>query len=223
MTHDSSADWSDDEDDEVLDWHHQVTKDVVESITRRRKELEITAQELADMTRELGHEVPRNVIANWESGRRKTITVPELIVLAEALEAAPSDLLFSPVIGGRVDYLPGWKIDRWAAFTRFTGERYNYPGYDELYAYREHDRIWRKLQREHHSATQLEFIFDRKSWPPGSEEKYAAFVDAVRTQLQPLRAKMRDIGYEVPSLSPYLKFLNAELPPLRTDFDLEDE
>ncbi|MEV7218059.1 helix-turn-helix transcriptional regulator [Kitasatospora cineracea] len=223
MTHASSANWSDDEDDDVLDWHHQITKDVVESIIRRRKYLEMTAQELADKTGELGHEVPRNVIANWESGRRKTITVPELIVLAEALEVAPADLLFSPAIGGHVHYLPGWSFDRWAAFARFTGEKQHYPGYYDLYLYREHERIWRDLLREHHDAFQLEFHLDRRRWPIGSEEKRAAFVSAVRTQLQPLRAKMRAIGNEVPDLAPSLAFLNAELPPLRTDSDLEDE
>ncbi|MFJ9519529.1 helix-turn-helix domain-containing protein [Kitasatospora sp. NPDC101801] len=222
MTHGRYADWSDDDED-ALDWHHQITKDVIESITRRRKDLEMTAQELADETRILGHEVPRNVIANWESGRRKTITIPELIVAAEALEVAPADLLFSPALGGHISYLPGRKVDRWSAFSRFTGENRHYPGYFDLYLLREHDRIWQELQREHHEAFQLEFKFDRKSWPPGSEEKRTAFVDAIRVRLHPVRARMRELGEEVPDLAPSLQFLDAELPPLKTDFDLEDE
>ncbi len=221
MTHDGYADWADDEG--VLDWHHQVTKDVVEAITRRRRYLEMTAQELADETQRLGHEVARNVIANWESGRRKTITVPELIVVAEALEVAPADLLFSPALGGHVNYLPGQDIGRWSAFSRFTGEHRHYPGKFDLYLFREHDQIWRTLQNEHHDAFQLEFKFSREEWPPGSEEKRTAFVDAVRVQLQPVRARMREVGKEVPDLVTSLKFLDAELPPLRTDFDLEDE
>ncbi|MEE1786886.1 helix-turn-helix domain-containing protein [Streptomyces sp. SP17BM10] len=222
MTHGRYADWSA-VDEDVLDWHDQITKDVIEAITRTRKDLEMTAQELADETRRLGHEVPRNVIANWESGRRKTITIPELIVVAEALDVAPADLVFSPALGGHVNYLPGKDIGRWSAFSRFTGEHPHSPGTFDLYLLREHARIWQELQREHHDAFQLEFNFDRENWSPGSEEKRTAFIDSVRLRLQPVRARMRETGCEVPDLAPSLKFLNAELPPLKTDFDLEDE
>ncbi|MET8627905.1 helix-turn-helix transcriptional regulator [Kitasatospora sp. NPDC004669] len=222
MTQRGNEDWSTD-DENALDWHERITKDVIQAITRRRKCLGLSAQDLADETRDLGHEVPRNVIANWESGRRKTITIPELIIVAEALETAPVELLYSPALGGHVDYLPGTSTGRWAALTRFTGEAPHTMGMYRLRLYREHARIWQEIQEEHHDAVQLEFTFFRKDWPSDGKAKFDAFVAAIRERLHPVRAQLREMGREVPRLTSNLGFLDAELPPLKTDIDLEDE
>ncbi|MFI9157102.1 helix-turn-helix domain-containing protein [Kitasatospora aureofaciens] len=222
MTQRREEHWSTDDED-ALDWHERITKDVIRAITRRRKDLGLSAQDVADETGNLGYEVPRNVIANWESGRRKTITIPELIVVAEALDVAPVELLFSPALGGWVDYLPELSHPRWSALTHFTGEDRHSIGMYRLRLYREHARIWQELQEEHHDAFQLEFKFFQQEWPPGPNEKRDAFVAAIRERLQPVRAQLREIGLEVPYLAPSLDFLDAELPPLNTDTDLEDE
>jgi len=222
MTQPRGGDWPTDDENE-LDWHGRITKDVIQAITRRRKYLELSAQDVADETRDLGHEVPRNVIANWESGRRKTITIPELIVVAEVLGLAPVELLFSPALGGRVDYLPELSHDRWSALAYFTGEDRHSLGMYRLSLYREHARIWQELRDEHHDAVQLEFKPFRDEWLPGAQEKLDALVTAVRERLQPVRAQLRENGLEVPRLTSNLGFLNAELPPLRTPTDLEDE
>lgn len=63
----------------------------------------------------------------------------------------------------------------------------------------------------------------QEDWPPSSQEKRDAFVAAIRERLQPVRAQLREIGMEVPYLAPSLGFLDAELPPLKTDPDLEDD
>ncbi|MFJ2186409.1 helix-turn-helix domain-containing protein [Kitasatospora sp. NPDC087861] len=222
MTQGREEHWSTDDED-APDWPERITKDVIRAITRRRQDLGLSAQDVADETGDLGYEVPRNVIANWESGRRKTITIPELIVVAEALDIAPVELLFSPALGGWVDYLPEMPSDRWSALTHFTGEARHSLGMYRLRLYREHERIWQELQEEHHDAFQLEFKLFREEWPPGSQDKLDAFVAAVRERLQPVRAHLREIGLEVPHLAPSLDFLDAELPPLNTDTALEDE
>ncbi|MFE5580180.1 helix-turn-helix domain-containing protein [Kitasatospora sp. NPDC056531] len=222
MTQRREEHWSTD-DENALDWHDRITRDVIRAITRRRKFLGLSAQDVADETGELGHEVPRNVIANWESGRRKTITIPELIVVAEVLDAAPVELLFSPALGGSIDYLPEMSSDRWSALAHFTGEARHSLGMYRLRLYREHARIWQELQEEHHEAVQLEFKLFREEWPPGSQEKRDAFIAAIRERLQPVRSHMREIGLEVPHLASNLGFLDAELPPLNTDTDLEDK
>jgi transcriptional regulator with XRE-family HTH domain len=215
MTHDA--------DEDCLLWTDLITKDVIEAITRRRKELEMTAQELADDTRLRGFEVPRNVIANWESGRRKTITVPELVMVAEALMISPAELAFSPALGGRVKYLPYENETRWSAFSRFTGEHPHADGRYRLSLYRRHARLWEVIAEEHHDAIQLQFNGWRDEWPPSSEDQFDALVAAVRSQLHPIRAELRDRGWEVPGLATHLEFLNAELPPLNTDLEPEDE
>ncbi|MEU4581759.1 helix-turn-helix transcriptional regulator [Kitasatospora aureofaciens] len=164
MTQRREEHWS--TDDDALDWHDRITKDVIRAITRRRNSLGLSAQDVADETGNLGYEVPRNVIANWESGRRKTITIPELIVVAEALDIAPVELLFSPALGGWIDYLPELSHDRWSALTHFTGEARHSLGMYRLRLYRKHAQIWQELQEEHHDAFQLEFQLFQEEWPP---------------------------------------------------------
>ena len=53
----------------------------------------MSVQKLADVTDELGMPIPRSVLANLESGRRETVTVAEVLVLAAALDVAPIDLI----------------------------------------------------------------------------------------------------------------------------------
>lgn len=222
MTHGDDEEWRGD-NDRWQDWDARITKDVIGAISRRRKEMGMTAQELADETARLGFEVPRNVIANWESGRRKTVTVPELIIVAEALCISPAELVFSPALGGSVTYLPEDDTFRWSAFSRFTGEDPHAPGYYRLASYREHARILNEIVDEHHDAFQLQFVYERGDWPSGSEKKFDRLVAAVRSGLQPIRAAMREMGWVVPPLALHLQFLNAELPPLNSDIDPEDE
>ena len=61
-------------------------------------------QKLADRTDELGMPIQRSVLANFESGRRETVSVAELIILARALEVAPLELL---IPAGGVEMTPG--------------------------------------------------------------------------------------------------------------------
>jgi len=53
-----------------------------------------SAQWVADRTRELGCEVKRAVVSDLEVGRRRYVTVSELIILARALDTAPIALLY---------------------------------------------------------------------------------------------------------------------------------
>jgi len=67
-----------------------------------------TAQWLADRTKELGYPLTRTVISDLEVGRRRYVTVPELIVIARALDTAPVALLYPyPYIDGdKIQVLP---------------------------------------------------------------------------------------------------------------------
>lgn len=52
----------------------------------------------------------RGVIANFESGRRRSVSIDEVLVLALVLDVAPLDL-FVPVDGDRVDDLVGGEVE----------------------------------------------------------------------------------------------------------------
>ncbi len=75
-------------------WAAAVVSTVATEVCRLRTELGLSQQELAEQCTELGYPIPRNVLANLESGRRTSLHVVELLVLAEALHCIPVALLF---------------------------------------------------------------------------------------------------------------------------------
>ncbi|BAS07353.1 hypothetical protein AHiyo4_07750 [Arthrobacter sp. Hiyo4] len=77
-------------------------------IKRIRQKNGMSAQDVADATRALGEEVPRQVIANLESGRRANFSIAELVLCARALQCSPVELLYPPAdLNSPVEYLPG--------------------------------------------------------------------------------------------------------------------
>jgi hypothetical protein len=66
--------------------------------------------------------IPRSVLANLESGRRDTVSVAEVLVLAAALDIAPIDLICPVEFDKQTKMLPGRAIDPLSAMRWFTGE-----------------------------------------------------------------------------------------------------
>ncbi|MFF3114240.1 helix-turn-helix domain-containing protein [Kitasatospora sp. NPDC057904] len=192
---------------EVESWSAQVTRTVIAEVRRCRKELGMTAQDLADACDELGHPIPRNVIANWESGRRLTLTVPELLVLAKAVDTPPAALVFP--LGGstNVDCLPHESRDPWTAFSWFTGEDLDFG---DAAVFREYAGVEHRIRTGHHDAWQLQFSGAREDWPHGAEAKLGRLVKAVRSELVPIRHRMRELGLNPPPLPGHLAFLDTD-------------
>ena len=112
-----------DDEDDVPEWVDQVMATVAAEVRRRRKELRMSAQDLADRCEEIGHPIPRNVIANMESGRRASLPLVDVIVLAEALRTYPICLLYPVGYVDRVQRLPLQHSDpTWDAMRWFTGD-----------------------------------------------------------------------------------------------------
>ncbi|MFL4494708.1 transcriptional regulator [Streptomyces sp. VTCC 41912] len=89
-----------------------------------------SAQDLADRCESLGHPIPRNVIANMESGRRASLPLVDVMVLAAALETYPGCLIFPVGYVDRAQELPFQDlVPTWDALRRFTGEQ-DVPGHD---------------------------------------------------------------------------------------------
>jgi hypothetical protein len=93
-------------------------------------ELGWSAQDLADQCEQLGRPIPRNVIANMESGRRAHLPLVDVIVLAAALKTYPVCLVFPVRYVDRTQELPFRDlVPTWDALQRFAGEE-DVPDHD---------------------------------------------------------------------------------------------
>jgi len=87
-------------------WEHALTQRVGVHVGAYRTARGMKAVELAARCRELGHPLGRMVIANLENGRRESISIAEVLVLSEALGAAPSALITGLGLDAEVRILP---------------------------------------------------------------------------------------------------------------------
>ncbi|MEW2163587.1 helix-turn-helix transcriptional regulator [Streptomyces sp. NPDC007084] len=107
---------------DALEWEDHVTATVAGEVRRRRKGLRWSAQDLADRCEEIGYPIPRNVIANMESGRRAVLPLVEIMVLAKALRVSPISLIYPVGYVTEVRELPYQEPQStWDALQWFTG------------------------------------------------------------------------------------------------------
>lgn len=108
------------------DWSGRLAAAVGRNVKRLREQRapKLSAQRLADQTAELGHAIPRSVLANLESGRRSYVTLADLFTLAHALDVPPFALIAPLASDERVEVLPGQKLSSWDAVDWFDGNLY---------------------------------------------------------------------------------------------------
>jgi transcriptional regulator with XRE-family HTH domain len=99
-----------------------MTAVVAREVRRHRDRRRLSAQQLADRTADFGMPVPRNVLANLESGRRDTISVAEVLVLAAVLGVSPMELICPVGYDTEIEILPGRKMDPQQASRWVDGE-----------------------------------------------------------------------------------------------------
>lgn len=103
-------------------------KSWVDTIAKRVKEIRaekgMKGSDLSERTKELGYEIPRSTLANIEIGRKSSIGVHEVAILAAALEVPPVALLFDYATGEQVEVLPGVERSGIEAVEWFAG---NWP------------------------------------------------------------------------------------------------
>jgi transcriptional regulator with XRE-family HTH domain len=104
----------------MSEWGTQVTARIAEQIRHYRGER--SGQWLADRTKALGHPISKTMLWDIEQGKRKSIGVPDLLVLARALEVPPTLLLFPSPPDTEVEFLPGEALPAALAEQWFTGE-----------------------------------------------------------------------------------------------------
>ena len=103
-------------------WPRSWTHAIGRQVAAARHAQGISAQALSDACGALGHDVPRSTLTNLENGRKATIPLDELVVIARALGVAPLDLL-CPAGEDPVAYLPGVTLPGDGARIEFTGSR----------------------------------------------------------------------------------------------------
>lgn len=159
----------------------------------------MSAQQLADRCAELGMPaLNRTTIANLENGRRSSVALAEVLILAAALDVAPAALAFPVGYTAALEYLPGQEAAPLDVLDWFAGTGRG----DEsaLALLRQHRELEQRI-RGHYRR-----IWDTaKEWqadPDGPEAQAAREVAAeLRTQLYELREEIEARGLELPPLA----------------------
>jgi len=116
-----------------------------------------SAQWLADRTAELGYPITRAQIANYESGRKQSLDIAELIVVAAALDMSPVTLVYPGPYEQGIELLPGVEASEFEAAQWFSGLGYWWviAGSDDE-AWRTAGRAWVNSMRTLRAHRQLQ-------------------------------------------------------------------
>lgn len=102
-------------------WSRALHQRIAKAIKQARQS-QYTAQQLADKTAQLGYPISRSQIANYESGRKQTLDVTELLVLAHALNIPALSLLFPGHWNDTIEVVPGNIMSKADAVNHHAGE-----------------------------------------------------------------------------------------------------
>jgi transcriptional regulator with XRE-family HTH domain len=214
--------------DDAPEWADQVMATVAREVRRRRKELGMSAQDLAEACEEIGHPIPRNVIANMESGRRATLPLVEVMVLAKALHTYPICLLYPLGYVEEVQRLPLQYSERtWDAMRWFTGDKPDDLVMEDemLRNFRAHASHERALLVAIKGEKQERWRAEKAANPTEREEaleaheEYAERAARAKQRLQNARAFIREDGGTPPPLPPEL----ADVDPPDADTNTTEE
>lgn len=106
--------------DEGREWVRRWTASVAETLKTARGRM--SAQQLSERCAELGYPIPRSTITNLEIGRKESISIQEVAILAKALGIPPLALLFPIGHDQTFEVLPDTVIPTWLAAQWFSGE-----------------------------------------------------------------------------------------------------
>ncbi|MEU1723670.1 helix-turn-helix transcriptional regulator [Nonomuraea sp. NPDC005692] len=103
------------------EWAGDLARMIAGEVRRHRQRRGLSAQQLADACEEAGFPIARSVLANFENGRRPTVSVAEVVVLARVLRVPPILLLFPLGRTEMIEMAPGVDATVWDAFDWFVG------------------------------------------------------------------------------------------------------
>ena len=220
-------------------WATEVNRSIAAQIREWRKNRRLSAQQLSERCARIGYAIPRNIIANIETGRRGTISVVEVLALAMALNVPPTLLLFpvgrTPVMHTAPlrDTRPGYAI-KW-----FAGEVRPQPGmtgldqgtkhgdasrewdeaHDVFIAHQRHDSLVRRYRYVRDDA-----VAELKRMANPLSQEHNTELDRVRQRQAELLA--RDLAEAIDLLRRHRQAMNEHgyvVPALPRDIDLGQE
>lgn len=107
----------------MSDWSEATVARFSKSMRERRLALGLSAQQLADKTKEAGHPINRSSIAGWENGTRgDRLMISDALVLAYILGMPLGLMVYPNQPDGEVDVAPGVPVDAFSALGWLTGE-----------------------------------------------------------------------------------------------------
>jgi transcriptional regulator with XRE-family HTH domain len=219
-----------------VEWPAKITRLIADQIRHYRKRRGMSVQQLSDEVARLGLPIERPVLSNLELGRRHTISVAELLVIAAALRLPPLVLLF-PI--GRVETMeplpgvvasPGAAL-RWAEHGHLDGAtESDLDTAGLIHHFREHEHIatqWETAHREaRHSRAAAPWAEQVHAGLTGSTVAARALADPAELladaedwereekhavdKLRLRRELIRKLGVQPPELPPALKYLDNE-------------
>jgi transcriptional regulator with XRE-family HTH domain len=103
-------------------WQASLTQTVAGEIRRYRKLRGLSVQALADRCAQLGMAMPAAVLSNLELGRRESVSVAELVVIAQVLDVSPTLLMVPVTTVDKMEILPGREAGTTEVLEWFAGE-----------------------------------------------------------------------------------------------------
>lgn len=188
----------------------------------------MSAQKMADALAELGVPVERSVLAGLENGRRKIVTVAEVIAFARVLNVAPLALIYPVEETDLVEVAPGVAAEIYSAARWFTGDA-PFPdspeGAGELEAWiwgdisalarvRHHDRTMQIMLNVMAGSQKLAALTAEAALaaegrlPEGLRLNTRVIMDECAEVVRSYRQKMRDEGAEPPPLPAEFAYLD---------------
>lgn len=202
-------------------WSEELAKTIGRQVRLYRDKAGLSAQRLADALAELGAPIERSVLANLESGRRKTVSVPEVIALARVLDVPPLSLIYPVEEDSElVEVVPGVVAEARAAAEWFGGgpfpespdgasrlDLWLWGDVSVLTQLRQHDRAIRLLLNLVEISRRLvtEVPVDAES-----REKFQGMTADAERVIRVLRERMRTKGVTPPELPAAFAYLEDE-------------
>ncbi|MFJ3713429.1 helix-turn-helix domain-containing protein [Streptomyces sp. NPDC090053] len=207
-------------------WPTAFTGRIARRLRDSRKAAGLTMAEVAQGCADRGlPEFTEHSMKNLESGRKTSITVAEVVVLADVLGVPPVTLLFPLGFSATVEVLPGREVSTWDAVSWFTGESPLAEPAPEgsargiLDLFRQHGDLVaaamssHALARERRRAASTTLDRARRATLLQRAEGYEehAFEDC--QELRTFRGRMRDRDLTPPSLPDELAFVDQPETP----------
>jgi len=182
------------------DWPAGLTSAIAAEMRRYRLSRKYSAKELADRCVKLGLPVSRSTLADLENGRRASLTVPELLIIARALDVPPVQLVYPVGHVDAVEALPGQNVPPWTAAKWLTGEDIESGPQRPTDYFRRHDAAEAKVLQAEIGMTEGN----------GSAEIWQEARERSIDRLLNIRKSMRQAGLLTPQLRPDLAKIEAE-------------